>query len=140
MFYYERYRKGYKFKELDYSDIGDAGSSYSLEMIKERNGIEIKQEDFDLTRDEVNDYLQKCEKFEEAFRDFEHKSDNLPFYLYFILLPVVSLGVGLLFYYTSKKDIKMLLRGLCALLPHWFYIFLLFPNYLNIYVLKELIL
>ena len=111
MFYYERYRKGYKFKELDYSDIGDAGSSYSLEMIKERNGIEIKQEDFDLTRDEVNDYLQKCEKFKEAFRDFEHKSDNLPFYLYFILLPVVSLGVGLLFYYTSIEGYKDVIAG-----------------------------
>ena len=74
MFYYERYRKGYKFKELDYSDIGDAGSSYSLEMIKERNGIEIKQEDFDLTRDEVNDYLQKCEKFNVII--FIQKSDK----------------------------------------------------------------
>lgn len=111
MFYYERYRKGYKFKELDYSDIGDAGSSYSLEMIKERNGIEIKLEDFDLTRDELDDYLQKCEKFKEAFRDFEHKSDNLPFYLYFILLPVVSLGVGLLFYYTSIEGYKEVVAG-----------------------------
>ena len=27
MFYYERYRKGYKFKELDYSDIGDAATA-----------------------------------------------------------------------------------------------------------------
>ena len=111
MFYYERYRKGYKFKELDYSDIGDAGSSYSLEMIKERNGIEIKQEDFDLTRDEVNDYLQKCEKFKEAFRDFEHKAENFPVYLYFIFLPVVSLGVGLLFYYTSIEGYKDVIAG-----------------------------
>lgn len=131
MFYYERYRKGYKFKELDYSDIGDAGSSYSLEMIKERNGIEIKQEDFDLTRDEVNDYLQKCEKFKEAFRDFEHKSDNLPFYLYFILLPVVSLGVGLLFYYTSIEGYKDVIAGAMCVTTALVLYFFIIPKLFN---------
>lgn len=111
MFYYERYREGYKFRELDFSDIWDAGNSYILEMIKERNGIEIKQEDFDLTRDEVNDYLQKCEKFKEAFRDFEHKADNFTFYLFFIILPIVSLVVGLIFYYTSIEGYKDVIAG-----------------------------
>ena len=42
MFYYNRYREGYKFRELDFSDIWDAGSSYSLEMKKVMYGIEIK--------------------------------------------------------------------------------------------------
>lgn len=41
MFYYNRYREGYKFRELDFSDIWDAGSSYSLEMKKEMYDIEI---------------------------------------------------------------------------------------------------
>ena len=111
MFYYERYRKGYKFKELDYSDIGDAGSSYSLEMKKEMYGIEIKLEDFDLTKDELDEYLQKCEKFNEAFRDFEHKADNFTFYLFFIILPIVSLVVGLIFYYTSIEGYKDVIAG-----------------------------
>ena len=111
MFYYNRYRKGYKFRELDFSDIWDAGSSYSLEMKKEMYGIEIKLEDFDLTRDELDEYLQKCEKFNEAFHVFEHKLDNLPLYLYFILLPVVSLGAGLLFYYTSIEGYKDIIAG-----------------------------
>lgn len=111
MFYYERYRKGYKFKELDYSDIGDAGSSYSLEMKKEMYGIEIKLEDFDLTKDELDEYLQKCKKFNEAFRDFEHKADNFTFYLFFIILPIVSLVVGLIFYYTSIEGYKDVIAG-----------------------------
>ncbi len=59
MFYYNRYREGYKFRELDFSDIWDAGSSYSLEMKKEMYDIEIKLEDFDLTKDELDEYLQK---------------------------------------------------------------------------------
>ena len=111
MFYYNRYRKGYKFRELDFSDIWDAGSSYSLEMKKEMYGIEIKLEDFDLTKDELDEYLQKCEKFNEAFRDFEHKADNFTFYLFFIILPIVSLVVGLLFYYTSIEGYKDVIAG-----------------------------
>lgn len=115
MFYYNRYRKGYKFRELDFSDIWDAGSSYSLEMKKEMYGIEIKLEDFDLTKDELDEYLQKCEKFNEAFRDFEHKADNFTFYLFFIILPIVSLVVGLIFYYTSIERYKgMIAGGVCT--------------------------
>ena len=115
MFYYNRYRKGYKFRELDFSDIWDAGSSYSLEMKKEMYGIEIKLEDFDLTKDELDEYLQKCKKFNEAFRDFEHKADNFTFYLFFIILPIVSLVVGLIFYYTSIERYKgMIAGGVCT--------------------------
>lgn len=115
MFYYNRYRKGYKFRELDFSDIWDAGSSYSLEMKKEMYGIEIKLEDFDLTKDELDEYLQKCEKFNEVFRDFEHKADNFTFYLFFIILPIVSLVVGLIFYYTSIERYKgMIAGGVCT--------------------------
>jgi hypothetical protein len=115
MFYYNRYREGYKFRELDFSDIWDAGSSYSLEMKKEMYGIEIKLEDFDLTKDELDEYLQKCEKFNEAFRDFEHKADNFTFYLFFIILPIVSLVVGLIFYYTSIERYKgMIAGGVCT--------------------------
>lgn len=115
MFYYNRYRKGYKFRELDFSDIWDAGSSYSLEMKKEMYGIEIKLEDFDLTKDELDEYLQKCEKFNETFRDFEHKADNFTFYLFFIILPIVSLVVGLIFYYTSIERYKdMIAGGVCT--------------------------
>ena len=111
MFYYNRYREGYKFRELDFSDIWDAGSSYSLEMKKEMYGIEIKLEDFDLTKDELDEYLQKCKKFNEAFRDFEHKADNFTFYLFFIILPIVSLVVGLIFYYTSIEGYKDVIAG-----------------------------
>lgn len=115
MFYYNRYREGYKFRKLDFSDIWDAGSSYSLEMKKEMYGIEIKLEDFDLTKDELDEYLQKCEKFNEAFRDFEHKADNFTFYLFFIILPIVSLVVGLIFYYTSIERYKgMIAGGVCT--------------------------
>ena len=111
MFYYNRYREGYKFRELDFSDIWDAGSSYSLEMKKEMYGIEIKLEDFDLTKDELDEYLQKCKKFNEAFRDFEHKADNFTFYLFFIILPIVSLVVGLIIYYTSIEGYKDVIAG-----------------------------
>ena len=111
MFYYNRYRKGYKFRELDFSDIWDAGNSYILEMDKDRYGIEIKLEDFDLTKDELDEYLQKCKKFNEAFRDFEHKADNFTFYLFFIILPIVSLVVGLIFYYTSIEGYKDVIAG-----------------------------
>lgn len=111
MFYYNRYREGYKFRELDFSDIWDAGNSYILEMDKDRYGIEIKLEDFDLTKDELDEYLQKCKKFNEAFRDFEHKADNFTFYLFFIILPIVSLVVGLIFYYTSIERYKDMIAG-----------------------------
>lgn len=111
MFYYNRYREGYKFRELDFSDIWDAGNSYILEMDKDRYGIEIKLEDFDLTKDELDEYLQKCKKFNEAFRDFEHKADNFTFYLFFIILPIVSLVVGLIFYYTSIEGYKDVIAG-----------------------------
>jgi hypothetical protein len=115
MFYYNLYREGYNFRELDFSDIWDAGSSYSLEMKKEMYGIEIKLEDFDLTKDELDEYLQKCKKFNEAFRDFEHKADNFTFYLFFIILPIVSLVVGLIFYYTSIERYKgMIAGGVCT--------------------------
>ena len=40
MFYYNRYRKGYKFRELDFSDIWDAGSSYSLETERFRSSLQ----------------------------------------------------------------------------------------------------
>lgn len=126
MFYYNRYRKGYKFRELDFSDIWDAGSSYSLEMKKEMYGIEIKLEDFDLTKDELDEYLQKCEKFNEAFRDFEHKADNFTFYLFFIILPIVSLVVGLIFYYTSIERYKgMIAGGVCTTTALVLYFFII---------------
>ena len=111
MFYYNRYREGYKFRELDFSDIWDAGNSYILEMDKDRYGIEIKLEDFDLTKDELDEYLQKCKKFNDVFRDFEHKADNFTFYLFFIILPIVSLVVGLIFYYTSIEGYKDVIAG-----------------------------
>jgi len=114
MFYYNLYREGYNFRELDFSDIWDAGSSYSLEIKKEMYGIEIKLEDFDLTKDELDEYLQKCKKFNEAFRDFEHKADNFTFYLFFII-PIVSYVVGLFFYYTSIERYKgMIAGGVCT--------------------------
>ena len=142
MFYYNRYREGYKFRELDFSDIWDAGSSYSLEMKKEMYGIEIKLEDFDLTKDELDEYLQKCEKFNEAFRDFEHKADNFTFYLFFIILPIVSLVVGLIFYYTSIEGYKDVIAGsMCvttALVLYFFIIPKLF-NYICIERINSLV-
>ena len=126
MFYYNRYREGYKFRELDFSDIWDAGNSYILEMDKDRYGIEIKLEDFDLTKDELDEYLQKCEKFNEAFRDFEHKADNFTFYLFFIILPIVSLVVGLIFYYTSIEGYKdMIAGGVCTTTALVLYFFII---------------
>ena len=126
MFYYNRYREGYKFRELDFSDIWDAGNSYILEMDKDRYGIEIKLEDFDLTKDELDEYLQKCKKFNEAFRDFEHKADNFTFYLFFIILPIVSLVVGLIFYYTSIEGYKdMIAGGVCTTTALVLYFFII---------------
>ena len=55
--------------------------------------------------------MQKCEKFKEAFRDFEHKADNFTVYLFFIILPIVSLVVGLIFYYTSIEGYKDVIAG-----------------------------
>ena len=142
MFYYNRYREGYKFRELDFSDIWDAGNSYILEMDKDRYGIEIKLEDFDLTKDELDEYLQKCEKFNEAFRDFEHKADNFTFYLFFIILPIVSLVVGLIIYYTSIEGYKDVIAGaMCvttALVLYFFIIPKLF-NYICIERINSLV-
>ena len=85
MFYYDRYKNGFKYRKLDFTDCFEVWSYEYVKKEAESYDINVKLEDFDLSEDEIEEYIRNCHHCKEPFHEI-FKEDAWNCYVIFFLL------------------------------------------------------